>query len=89
MDNQQDSMLGKIKKRLTRKVVIISSIVIGLGLILYLGLSIKIQIPSNPLDILKMKATVTLKKEYKNPFSKDTQYVNPFQAYKNPFVVGK
>ena len=30
---------------------------------------------------------VTLKTEYKNPFDKDTQYVNPFETYKNPFTV--
>ena len=26
---------------------------------------------------------------YKNPFKKETQYVNPFETYKNPFVVSK
>lgn len=29
--------------------------------------------------------TVSLKNEYENPFDKDTQYVNPFSEYKNPF----
>lgn len=37
----------------------------------------------------KKEAKVTLKSEYKNPFKKDTQYVNPFDSYKNPFVVAK
>lgn len=32
---------------------------------------------------------VELKTEYKNPFKKETQYVNPFQTYKNPFEVAK
>lgn len=32
---------------------------------------------------------VDLKKEYKNPFNKETQYVNPFETYKNPFTVNK
>lgn len=32
---------------------------------------------------------VSLKTEYANPFDKDTQYVNPFETYKNPFVVSK
>ncbi len=32
---------------------------------------------------------VELKKEYKNPFAKKTQYVNPFDTYKNPFVVNR
>lgn len=30
-------------------------------------------------------ASVELKTEYKNPFDKETQYVNPFQEFKNPF----
>lgn len=30
---------------------------------------------------------VELKTEYKNPFKQETQYVNPFDTYKNPFVV--
>lgn len=28
---------------------------------------------------------VELKTDYKNPFDKTTQYVNPFAGYKNPF----
>lgn len=32
---------------------------------------------------------VELKSEYKNPFDKETQYVNPFNQYKNPFVVNR
>ena len=43
----------------------------------------------NPLSNLKLGQSVPkvdLKKEYKNPFDKETQYVNPFETYKNPFV---
>lgn len=32
------------------------------------------------------KPNVTLKAEYKNPFDKKTQYVNPFEDAKNPFA---
>ncbi len=32
---------------------------------------------------------VELKTDYKNPFKKETQYVNPFDEYKNPFSVNK
>ena len=32
-----------------------------------------------------VKPTVTLKTETKNPFNKDTQFVNPFETYKSPF----
>lgn len=31
------------------------------------------------------QSNVSLKKEYKNPFDKNAQYVNPFSQYKNPF----
>ena len=31
------------------------------------------------------KASVQLRASYANPFEKDTQYVNPFASYKNPF----
>lgn len=31
------------------------------------------------------QSNVSLKTDYKNPFDKDTQYVNPFSQYKNPF----
>lgn len=29
---------------------------------------------------------VELKSEYKNPLKKDSQYVNPFDQYKSPFL---
>ena len=78
-------MLERIRQRLTRKVVII--ILLFIGIFVYLGFAIKI--PYNPLTILQKKATVNLKTEYKNPFTKETQYVNPFDKYKNPFVVNR
>ncbi len=28
---------------------------------------------------------VSLKKDYQNPFDKNSQYINPFSGYKNPF----
>lgn len=31
------------------------------------------------------ESTVSLTKDYDNPFDKNTQYVNPFSEYKNPF----
>lgn len=33
----------------------------------------------------KIEPNVELQTEYKNPFSKESQYVNPFSQYKNPF----
>ncbi len=46
-------------------------------------------IKTTGIPLFEKKATVKLKTEYQNPFAKDTQYVNPFETYKNPFVVNK
>ena len=47
----------------------------------------------NPFQNLRLPgqggSSVSLKSEYENPFDKNTQYVNPFEGYKNPFVVAK
>lgn len=34
---------------------------------------------------VKKEPTVYLQNQYKNPFDKNAQYVNPFSQYKNPF----
>ncbi len=47
-----------------------------------------IKLPSIP-GIGQKGPKVELKTEYKNPFKKETQYVNPFETYKNPFTVNK
>ena len=31
------------------------------------------------------KKNIELTEEYENPFEKETQYINPFDEYKNPF----
>lgn len=31
------------------------------------------------------EASVQIKKDYQNPFDKNTQYINPFNQTKNPF----
>ena len=46
----------------------------------------------NPLKSLKLGQSVPsvdLKTDYKNPFKQETQYVNPFDTYKNPFTIAK
>ena len=88
MDNQPlDNKQADNKKKATRLTMIVVLVVIGIGfLLVFLGV---IKIPSNPLPVLKKQATVNLKSEYKNPFKKETQYVNPFDTYKNPFVVNR
>lgn len=43
-------------------------------------------VPQKPTSTgVSKEPTVNLKKEYKNPFDKNAQYVNPFSQYKNPF----
>ena len=46
-----------------------------------------IKTPSIP--IFQKKTNVEIKSDYSNPFKKETQYVNPFETYKNPFAVAK
>lgn len=41
------------------------------------------------INLGQKQPTVELKTEYKNPFNKETQYVNPFDTYKNPFTVNR
>lgn len=49
-----------------------------------------IKLPFKNLPLLGGKGpSVSVKTEYKNPFKKETQYVNPFETYKNPFVTAK
>ena len=46
-------------------------------------------LPSSLKDITQKKPAVQLKTTYNNPFDKKTQFVNPFEEYKNPFVVNR
>lgn len=68
---------------LTLPLLLVVAIIAGIILIA----SGVIKIPSLPFG--KKEAKVDLKTEYKNPFKKETQFVNPFQTYKNPFVVNR
>lgn len=34
----------------------------------------------------KQEPKIAVKSEYKNPFKKENQYVNPFDEYKSPFL---
>lgn len=47
-----------------------------------------IKLPGN-VPFLPKGPSVELKTEYKNPFKKESQYVNPFEEYKNPFVTNR
>lgn len=52
--------------------------------LIYFGV---IKNPFKNLNLFQKGPKVELKTEYKNPFDKESQYVNPFDTYKNPFVV--
>lgn len=44
----------------------------------------------NPLaGIFSKTPKVEPQAKYENPFKKETQYVNPFEEYKNPFTVNR
>lgn len=38
---------------------------------------------------LGKKPKVNLQETYSNPFDKESQYVNPFETYKNPFTTSR
>lgn len=63
-------------------------LIIGAGIfaLIYFGI---IKNPFKNLQFGQSGPKVSVKEEYKNPFKKETQYINPFQSYKNPFVVAK
>lgn len=61
-------------------------IVVLVGIILAYSKAVPI---ASQLIFQKKQPTVTLKTEYNNPFNKESQYVNPFEKYKNPFVVNR
>lgn len=43
----------------------------------------------NITNLFKKAPTVTTKAEFKNPFAKESQYINPFDQYKSPFYALK
>jgi len=83
-----ENLIKKITKKKSTSLIAILVIVLVVVLIL-IGLGV-IKVPSTPIaTILQKKPTVQLKTEYNNPFDKEAQYVNPFEKYKNPFVVSR
>ena len=70
--------------------LLIIVVIVGAAVLLVTQGIIKIpglSLPST--SLFQKKTNVELKTEYKNPFKKETQYVNPFDKYKNPFVVNR
>lgn len=67
-------------------------VIVGvLGLVLFSTGIIKNPFSKVPFlgNLSQSAPKVALKTEYKNPFDKKTQFVNPFDEYKNPFVVNR
>jgi len=62
--------------------VLLLAIGAGIFALFYFGV---IKNPFSNLKLGQAGPKVELKEEYKNPFKKETQYVNPF-GNKNPFV---
>lgn len=54
-------------------------------LIILSGVLIFIYLNQGKTPQASKEPTVSLTKDYDNPFDKSTQYVNPFSEYKNPF----
>lgn len=87
----------RLKKAVNQKGII--HLALPLLLLLIAGavlfVLINLGIIKNPLDNLPFfnknnnVPKISTKTEYKNPFKKETQYINPFETYKNPFVVSK
>jgi len=50
---------------------------------------IKDPFPLPSIPLLQKGPQVSIKTDYKNPFDKKTQFINPFDDYKNPFVVSR
>lgn len=61
-------------------IILIAAIIIGVYFLIY-----KFVLKKN-LPFTKQEPKVELKTEYKNPFNKNTQYVNPFDEFKNPLL---
>lgn len=69
--------------------LIILLILLGAGIFALVNFGI-IKNPLSNLPFFNQEVPkISTKTEYKNPFKKETQYVNPFETYKNPFVVSK
>ncbi len=71
--------------------LLIPLLIIGVILVVVLASKGIIKLPFSlpSLPFLSNQPKVELKTEYSNPFKKETQYVNPFDTYKNPFVVNR
>lgn len=66
---------------------VIVVLVLAIAAVILLGSGV-VKLPSSLTNLLtkKQEPTVEVKEDYKNPFDKEAQYVNPFDQYKSPFL---
>lgn len=69
-------------------VVLLLLIAIGVAFLALVYFRV-IKNPFRNSPLFQKELKVDLKTKYQNPFSKETQYINPFETYKNPFAVAK
>lgn len=82
--------LATLKQSIHHHRIAVFSIVVFLVLLTFAVIALsKSLLPSSVITTgqpaVKKEPKVPVKKEYENPFDKNTQYVNPFSTYKNPF----
>ena len=75
--------LGSNRKPILFVITVLILVIIVVAILIIRG-NIK-----TPTDLFSKAPKVELKTTYKNPFDKETQYVNPFSKYKNPFVTNR
>ena len=63
-------------------------LIVIIAVVIFLAVKGIIKLPFNVPGI-GQGSKVEVKTTYQNPFNKETQYVNPFETYKNPFTIAK
>lgn len=78
------------QKGFAHLLLLILVFVVGIVVVVLVSMGV-IKLPSSLSSLVTKKsgATVQVKTEYKNPFAKESQYVNPFDQYKSPFLTLK
>lgn len=88
MENQNSTVV--ILSSILKKRIVLITLLLAIGASLFTLVYFKIiKNPLQNVPLLQKGPKVSIKTEYKNPFKKETQYVNPFETYKNPFTIAK
>lgn len=62
-------------------------VIIVLAYVAYVATRPEGEAPPGITSLILGQTNVDVKKEYKNPFNRENQYVNPFSEFKSPFTV--